>query len=299
MRNRVPGMTERRQTNELPRPNTAHMIPKPVRWLLRGLSLVAPPLAVPVAKRLWCTPMRAEVKSSEKSVMEAADRSECEVAGNTIVCWTWGEGPAVLLLHGWGSRGSRMAAFVEPLLEAGFRVMTFDAPAHGDSTGKTTTGIYYSRALLNVAEQIDGLQAVVSHSMGGWVTSLALNQGLDLERAVFISSPDDMKYYSTLFAQQTGFTTKVQERAERRLEIETGMDWSQLGADAVYGGHDFPLLVIHDRDDPVSPLQHGENVHHAWKGSELMVTEGLGHRRIVTDPEVISRVVEFLKQEPE
>jgi len=275
-------------------PNTAHMIPAPVRWLFRGVSLVAPPLAVPVAARLWCTPMRAEVKSAEKKTMDLADRFECDVAGNTLVCWSWGEGPTVLLLHGWGSRGSRLAAFVKPLLEAGFRVVAFDAPAHGDSTGKTTTGIYYSRALLNVAEQIEGLRAIVAHSMGGWVASLAFNQGLEVDRAVFISSPDDMKYYSTIFAEQTGFTMKVQERVERKLEIKTGVDWSRLGPDAVYGGHDFPLLVIHDRDDPISPLKQGENVHRAWKGSELMVTEGLGHRRIITDPAVISRSVAFL-----
>ncbi len=287
-------MAEQQQTNELPRPNTAHMIPKPVRWFLRGLSLVAPPLAVPVAKRLWCTPMRADVKPVEQKVMDAADPFEIEVGGNTIACWSWGAGPAILLLHGWGSRGSRMTAFVEPLIDAGFRVVSFDAPAHGDSTGRTTTGIYYSRALLKVAAHIGGPHAIVAHSMGGWVASLAFRQGLRADRAVFISSPDDMKYYSILFAEQTGFSMKVQEKAERRLEIETGVEWSQLSADNVYGGHDFPLLVIHDRDDPVSALEQGENVHRAWKGSELMVTEGLGHRRIITDPAVISRVVVFL-----
>ncbi|MFC1628833.1 alpha/beta fold hydrolase [Gemmatimonadota bacterium] len=270
------------------------MIPKPVRLFFRGLSLVAPPLAVPVAARLWCTPMTVPVRSDEKKIMDVAHRSECEVAGESIVCWSWGEGPTVLLLHGWGSRGSRLAAFVEPLLEAGFRVVTFDAPAHGDSTGKTTTGIYYSRTIVKVADQIDDLYAIVSHSMGGWVASLAFGQGLAVDRAVFISPPDDMKYYSTIFAEQTGFSMKVQARAERKLEIKTGVDWSQLGPEAVYGGHDFPLLVIHDRDDPISPLEHGENVNRAWKGSELMVTEGLGHRRIITDPEVISRAVGFL-----
>jgi pimeloyl-ACP methyl ester carboxylesterase len=287
-------MAEQQQTNELPRPNTAHMIPKPVRWFLQGLSLVAPPLAVPIAKRLWCTPMRADVKPVEQKVMDSADPFELEIEGNTIACWSWGAGPAVLLLHGWGSRGSRMTDFVEPLIDAGFRVVSFDAPAHGDSTGRTTTGIYYSRALLKVAAHIGGPHAIVAHSMGGWVASLAFRQGLRADRAVFISSPDDMKYYSILFAEQTGFSMKVQEKAERRLEIETGVEWSQLSADNVYGGHDFPLLVIHDRDDPVSALEQGENVHRAWKGSELIVTEGLGHRRIITDPAVISRAVAFL-----
>jgi len=238
--------------------------------------------------------MRADVKPVEQKVMGSADPFELEIEGNTIACWSWGAGPAVLLLHGWGSRGSRMTTFVEPLIDAGFRVVSFDAPAHGDSTGKTTTGIYYSRALMKVAAHLGGPHAIVAHSMGGWVASLAFRQGLRADRAVFISSPDDMKYYSILLAEQTGFTRKVQEKAERRLEIETGVEWSQLSADNVYGGHDFPLLVIHDRDDPVSALEQGENVHRAWKGSELVVTEGLGHRRIITDPAVISRVVAFL-----
>jgi len=290
----MPEMAEQPQTNELPRPNTAHMIPKPVRWFLRGLSLIAPPVAVPIAKRLWCTPMKDEVKPAEQTVLVRAEPFELQIGGNTIACWSWGDGPTIMLLHGWGSRGSRMTAFVEPLTRAGFRVVTFDAPAHGDSTGNTTTGIYYSRALLKVAAHVGELFAVVAHSMGGWVASLAFNRELKADRAVFIASPDNMKYYSILFAEQTGFSIKVQEMAEKKLEVETDVEWSQLTAENVYGGHDFPLLVIHDRDDPVSALEQGENVHRAWNDSELVVTEGLGHRRIITDPEVIARVVEFL-----
>jgi pimeloyl-ACP methyl ester carboxylesterase len=234
------------------------------------------------------------MKPAEAAVMEAADRFELEVTDNTIAGWSWGEGPAVMLLHGWGSRGSRLSTFVGPLIEAGFRAVTFDAPAHGDSTGWTTTGIYYSRTLLEVVDHVGPLHAVVTHSMGGWAASLAFRQGLKADRAVFISPPADMKYYSLLFAEQTGFTAKVQERAERRLEAMTGVTWSQLTTEAVYSGHELPLLVIHDRNDPVTPLQQGERVHHAWSGSEFMVTENLGHRRIVTDPGVIDRVVSFL-----
>lgn len=288
-------MHDPEHSREAARPNTPYIIPAPVRWFFRGLSVVTPPLAVPIAARLWCTPMRGKMKPSERPVMEEADRFSLEVEGNTIEGWSWGQaGSTILLLHGWGSRGSRLSSFVGPLREAGFRVATFDGPAHGSSTGKTTTGIYYSRALAAVAEHLGGADGIVTHSMGGWVASLGLARGISLERAVYIAPPDDMKYYSTMFAHQTGFSMKVQERAERRLEIETGVDWSQLRVENVYGGHDLPLLVIHDRDDPVTPLEQGEAVHRAWAGSELMVTEGLGHRRIVTDREVIARTVAFL-----
>ncbi len=172
--------------------------------------------------------------------------------------------------------------------------MAFDAPAHGDSEGKRTTGVYYARAVRGVAERVGELHGIVTHSMGGWVASLALQQGLRTERAVFIAPPHDMKYYSDQFARHAGFTIAVQERAERNLESETGVPWSHLGPDDIYGGHDIPLLVIHDRDDPVSPVEQGRMVHEAWAGSELYLTRGLGHRRIVADPAVIARVVEFI-----
>ena len=44
----------------------------------------------------------------------------------------------VLLVHGWSGTSTQLVAFADKLLENGYMVISFDGPAHGKSTGKTT-----------------------------------------------------------------------------------------------------------------------------------------------------------------
>jgi hypothetical protein len=52
-----------------------------------------------------------------------------------LAATAWGDGPPVLLAHGWESRRSHWSAIVPILAESGYRVIAMDAPAHGDSPG--------------------------------------------------------------------------------------------------------------------------------------------------------------------
>src|SRR5690349_395790 len=58
--------------------------------------------------------------------------------GGGLAATAWGEGPPVLLVHGWAGRGTQLGEFVAPLVAAQRRVVALDAPAHGDSPGTQT-----------------------------------------------------------------------------------------------------------------------------------------------------------------
>ena len=263
------------------------------------LSCLLPPVAVKLATYLFCHPKRGVVRPDEEETMDAAVPFDFNIGGRRLAAWSWGAGPTVLLQHGWSSRGSRLAAFVAPLTESGFRVVTYDAPAHGESEGSTTTGPGISLALREIADRLGGLHSIVAHSMGCWAAALALKDGLSVEKLVFISPPSDLSLFSDLFARQMGFTPRIKERVEDLLEERTGVEWSEMKAEALASGQDTPLLIIHDRDDLVVLLHHAESLHEAWKGSRLTVTEGLGHRLTVKTPEVVERAVEFITGQPD
>ena len=56
-----------------------------------------------------------------------------------------------------------------------------------------------------------------------------------------------------------------------------------------------PLLVVHDRGDRETAHAHSVELAERWSGPATMITtEGLGHRRILTDPLVVDQVVEFV-----
>jgi pimeloyl-ACP methyl ester carboxylesterase len=57
---------------------------------------------------------------------------------------------------------------------------------------------------------------------------------------------------------------------------------------------DIPALIIHDREDRVAPFEGGERLANDWPNAEFLPTEGLGHSRIIRDPEIITAATRFI-----
>ena len=56
-----------------------------------------------------------------------------------------------------------------------------------------------------------------------------------------------------------------------------------------------PVLVIHDENDFEVPVKAGVNIHKHVSNGELMLTQGLGHRKILGDAKVIQKIIEFIQ----
>lgn len=82
--------------------------------------------------------------------------------------------------------------------------------------------------------------------------------------------------------------------APPKFERTIGFRFEELHIPRVVAGFDLPLRVVHDRDDRELPWGEGSSIASAWPGAELITTRGLGHYRILHDPEVIRGAVEFL-----
>lgn len=280
--------------NGAQQPQRRFPVPRGVRWSLRRLSSLAPTLATRLASDLFCHPHRKARPALESSWLETATPFRLKVRHQSLAAWSWGDGPTILLHHGWGGRGSQLGAFAGPLVDAGFSVVTYDAIGHGDSPGRVNTAVDMSRTLLDVARKLGGLHGIVTHSLGGMVAGLAMRQGLDVARAVFISPPGEMLVYSRLFCGELGFTEEIHDRMVRGFENEYRMHWQDLSAEAIANGQTTPLLVIHDRNDTDVPSSQSIRMHHAWRGSAWIETRGLGHRAILADPAVVATSVRFL-----
>ena len=56
------------------------------------------------------------------------------------------------------------------------------------------------------------------------------------------------------------------------------------------------ILWIHDEDDEITPISDlSELLLKKQENVEFMITKGLGHRRIYKDPDVIEKVMHFIK----
>lgn len=208
--------------------------------------------------------------------------------------WSWGTGPTVLLLHGWGGIAASLAMFVDPLVEQGFRVVAFDAPAHGESDGTRTNMVDYAGAVLQVGRAVGPLHAVLGHSFGAPAAALAAQHGLEAGRMVMMAPPQNIIDLSMEVGELLGFPRHVCELMGQRLARRLRIDWEELATDRLVQDLATPLLVVHDRDDRTVPWTHGEVIAMAAPNAELLSTNGLGHSDIKADPTVQRRVFEFM-----
>lgn len=283
--------------------NVRVKVPAAVRGCFHVCSRISPALTGRVAARLFTLPHRSSKnRPREARWLENSTPLVLEVEGKQLAAWSWGQGPIVLLHHGWNGRGSQLGAFVAPLVKAGYRVVTYDAPAHGSSPGRFTNGVELARTIAAVSRSLGGLHAVVAHSLGCLATSYSLRQRLPIEKVVFVSPPADMNTFTREFAALVDLGDKAHHSMLAHFERKLSMNWEDFGAerlaetDRLARGTQTPLLIVHDRHDQRVPLEHGLRVHQAWQGSRLLETSHLGHQRILSDSAVIDQVVDFLTE---
>ncbi len=282
------------QKSTIVRSPTASPLLPLVRAANRALSRVAPGLAARAAERQFLTPPRPRRPAAEIDLLRTARARSLQVGARRIETWVWGAGPSVLLVHGWGGRGAQLGAFVEPLVARGFSVVTFDAPGHGASDAGLVTIPEMTDAILAVAATRGPLAGLIAHSVGAAAATRALYEGLAARAVVLVGPAADLITPSVRFTAALGYTPAVRERMRERIEARVGRSWSAFDAAALAPSLDAPLLVIHDIGDAEVPWQHGLAITRAWRDAALLATDGLGHRRILRDPDVVAAAVAFV-----
>lgn len=272
---------------------------------MRVLGAASPALAVRVFDRMWFSAPRTRASTDARAVLAAGERHTLSVHGRRVAAWSWGAGPIVLLLHGWGGNAGQLHAFVAPLRDAGFRVVAFDAPAHGQSDpsrlgGHRVTFFEIADALRVAADAFGPLHALVAHSGGCAVTGLALRDGWTAPARIAFVSPYALPSTSIEpFGRAIGARDRVIGLFHARTERLLGRAWTEFDIPALAKRRELPpLLLVHDRGDREVPFAHSRAVAAAWPHARLVATEGLGHRKLLRDAAVVAGVVGFIGAPP-
>jgi pimeloyl-ACP methyl ester carboxylesterase len=273
-----------------------------LRWGMRTLGAIRPSYAAKVMDQLWFSAPRSRPRPIEQATLDAGRRMSWDVHGSRITAWVWGnKGPTILLMHGWGGHSGQMHAFVEPLRVAGFRIIAFDAPAHGASDasrygGRRVTFFEFADALQAVASHEHTLAGIVAHSGGCIAVSLALRAGWKAPAdLVFIAPFVQPAAAIPDFAKVIGANDRVAAEFSAGAERWLGHPWSYLDITTLGDAYKQQrLLVVHDEDDCEVPLSRARAVATTWPSSKLLVTRGLGHRRLLRDSGVVEAALNFL-----
>lgn len=259
---------------------------------LRTLDRLSPWLAAQTGMRLFITPNR-HPRSESENLLWAFGRELSVPSGRAWRRFGQERGPTILFTHGWESRGSAFHAWIRAFAETGYDVLAWDLPAHGDSPGQRTTMI---EAVTALDEDLKALKIrprfAIGHSFGGACTHWARLTGtLDPEISVAIGSPSRVENVVDQAADRFGFGPRSRQEFKRALLQRTGIRLEDVDFRVQASRLRTPTLLVHDRRDKEVPFSEAENLHAALPSSVLMATEGWGHRRILTAPDVIAEVL--------
>jgi pimeloyl-ACP methyl ester carboxylesterase len=266
-----------------------------LRAVFTTVGSVAPGIAARWAESIFCTPPRHQPRSGEGAFLDSGRRFTVRGEGQDLAAWEWGAGPTVVLVHGWGSRAGRWEVLAQALAAGGFRVVAYDAPAHGRSTGRFASLPEFARALRAVGDAVGPVHGLVGHSLGGAAAALALRDGLAAERVVLLAAPADVIRFTTAFANYVRLPAAARVVMRRNLEVRLRERWDELHLPTIARSLTARALLMHDRADEDVPYAHAEEIAAAWPGARLVPTTGLGHRGLLRDPAVVRETVAFLR----
>lgn len=277
-------------------------IPFPLKVMRMGFSKLGPVFPDTFGKlatKLWFSTRRKPQTPDEKAFLLTADKKFwLKVAGKMVPVYEWGEeGPVILLVHGWEGRVVQFRHMVSPLVAAGFKVVGFDAPGHGDATGNATDLEELRYLLSTLGANYGPLHGLLGHSFGGVSISFAMRHGLEVEKVVLINSPCDYEYvvntYQNMLHLPDSVVSRMVYHTKKRFEHwpQSMEDMMNIDRNAVH--FKAKALIIHDLNDSVISAHQGKRIADVWPGAEWMTTQGYGHSKSLAAPEVISKLAQF------
>ncbi|MBP2437037.1 alpha/beta hydrolase [Microbacterium amylolyticum] len=261
----------------------------PAKALTHAIDRLSPTLAAAITYPTYVGGgKRRAVHERERATHEEARRTRMHIGGRRIIVYEWGTGPrTVLLVHGWRGRASQFASIVRELRSAGFRVVSFDAPASGDSQGRRTHMGEFQRVISVLArrEPTGRFPLVVAHSAGTLAALVAAADRGITGRIVAISPVVRFSYLGEAFARMAGLGNAARLRHEgwfaarlRREGVDAG-PYDLLARDLPPHLH---VDVVHDTDDPLSDVTESRRFAARHPGQvRLVETVGLGHSHIL------------------
>ena len=270
---------------------------KIVRWLFPKAEAIAPWLARRYFIKIFFTPLRYKVPEKEREIADKAEKFTLHAAGRKIQCYSWGKGPVILVVHGWAGRATQFRKIIESFVDEDYRVVGFDGPAHGKSEGKSTNIIEFEDVLKKVYEKVGEPEGIIAHSFGGGAVLFAATHGLPVKKLINIASPTIGDEIINTYLRAVRGSAKTGEFFKSYILKTQGKPFDEFTSlhFIKHIQQETELLLVHDKDDKEVIMDHPQALKKIYPKAKLLVTEGLGHTRILRDEEVIRNCVTFIR----
>ncbi|AKJ26754.1 alpha/beta hydrolase [Caldimonas brevitalea] len=275
----------------------AHRLFPVLRLSLRWAQRLGPHRAARVAAGVFCTPLPTKLAVRHLRPPAGVRVETLPFENVTLTLYRWPaatDAPVVLLTHGWGGWGLQMAALATALQQRGLAPVAVDQPGHGRSEGWQSTLAQFTRAVGYLGARLGPLHAVVGHSMGGAAALNAIARGLVARSLVTAASPTDLVQVTRDYAAAFGLAEATRGAMVQHIESREAIVFEQMSAAHQARRVVLPTLLVHDRDDRVVPVEESLKLNALLPDARLLLSQGLGHRRVLQDADVVEQVGRFI-----
>ena len=130
------------------------------------------------------------------------------------------------------------------------------------------------------------------------LTNAVHRNDLSVSKVAVIASPFSMDYIIKSFRKVMNINSKVTklmvERIRMRFLKEKNLDVFSLSLNSFASSFEIPILIIHDIEDRDVAYEQGKEYADNFPNAVFISTTGLGHRRILKEPDIITKILEFI-----
>ncbi|MGJ7032567.1 alpha/beta hydrolase [Niabella hirudinis] len=266
---------------------------------IRLLALVSKKRAGDAAFRIFCTPI-GKGNYALSPLLQSAVQLTLQFGQYRLkgYCWNEGAKQKLLIAHGFRSHTQRFEHLVPGLIEKGYEVVAFDAPAHGHSSGKQINAVDYTQLVAVLTREYGPFSAYIGHSFGGLAVALAVSelpQPAAVKMVLFAPAADTGGLATVFFKQMAIGDREIQRHFYNNVIRLSGKELSWFTIKRCLPALKSEILWIHDQEDPITPVKEALEIQElAPPNIRFIFTKGLGHSKIYRDATVLKKVIDFL-----
>lgn len=274
-------------------------VPVWLRIMFKSLERISPYLAMRAAAYIFSKPLKFKVPEKEQKALKHCVQKSVQIQhiDTKVATFTWeNSGEKVLLTHGWSGRGMQLYYIAESLHKAGYHVVTYDAPAHGKSTGKLTNMLEMIETIAHLDKVEGGFDYFIGHSFGAMAIFNYCKTRGNAKKIITIGAADNMRMIFDNFITSVGLSTKILRRMITYFEEKYKITIDDFSPFVAVQKMQTPTLLIHDNEDYDVSVACSDSIAKHHPNAKVIKTKGLGHRRILRDNKVMQQIKLFIQE---
>jgi pimeloyl-ACP methyl ester carboxylesterase len=255
---------------------------------------------------MFATPPAFPSSAREIGILKGADTFAVRFDDRDLSCYGFGKGKTILLCHGWGSRAGHLALLAGALAQAGYRAVVFDAPAHHslpvENKKEYSNMFEFGWAISLVARSLGEVYGVFGHSLGAMASLFAMAAFPHLEdcafscrKLVLASTPATTRHVLANFGRTQSLSAAEQSTLEEELQTTFNMVIADYDCARALNEVPAEKMIIQDENDEHFAMEETLAQTAAPGAARIMVTQKLGHNRVLASKPVFAAIVDFLK----